>query len=528
VVSLNRETVVSVAERYTAERVLGLATTAEEQPKISLIAGASWLIVAKTLSFAITIALPFLLVRRLTQTEFGYYKQLFQILQTAMNLLPFGMHMSLFYFLPRAKGRDEKGNIILGVLLFYLFTTGIAGGCLILYPGLLQALFHSQPLTNLGRQIGFTLIPYVITSLFEFILVANSETRLSAILIVVVNVTRTLSIIGAALYWGTIGAILSSLSIFLVFQSVWMSTYLFRRFGKFWKHFRWHLLWTQLSYALPLGLAGLLWGLQMDAHNYFVGHYYNAALYAIYATGCFQLPLVGILADSVGAVLIPRMSSLQSTESTAEIVSLTMKAIRGLAAVYAPLFAFMFVTANQFITVLFTTRYLASVPIFRINLLMVLLAIIAVDPIIRAFKTERFWLLKMNIALLALQVGALFVGITRFGLPGAIASVVIVQYTNRMLVVWRVTRLLGVHWEDIRQLKDVGKTLMAATAAGLCIFALLGPIARWGALPSLVICCVVFGAVYVVALFVLKVPTESEISWLWTRTRNLRSSYLAR
>lgn len=503
-----------------------LAATAH--PGGSLMAGASWLLVAKTISFAITIALPLLLVRRLTQTEVGYYKQLFQILQSAVTLLPFGMNMSLFYFIPRAKGRDEKGNIILGVLIFYLFTSGIAGGCLIAYPGLLQQLFHSEPLTNLGRQIGFTLIPYVVTSLLEFILVANSETRLSAITIVIVNIGRTLSIIGAALFWGTIGAILTSLSIFLVFQSAWLFIYLIRRFGRFWKHFQWNSLWTQLSYALPLGGAGLLWGLQMDVHNYFVGHYYDAATFAIYSYGCFQLPLVGILGDSVGTVLIPRISSLQATNSISEIVSLTMKAMRGLASVYAPLFAFMFVTANQFITVLFTKRYLASVPIFRINLLMVLLAIVAVDPIVRAFKAERFWFLRLNVALLVVLVAALFLGITQFGLVWAIACVVVVQYANKMMIVWRVSRLLGVVWKDMGQLKDVGKTLLAAAAAGIIVFVLLRPMAPWGALASLSTCSVVFGAVYLVALLLLKVPTESEIGWLRTWIRNLKSGYFAR
>lgn len=492
---------------------------AENAGRSSLMVGASWLLAAKTLAFVITTALPLLLVRRLTQTEFGYYKQLFLLFQSAMNWLPFGMNMSLFYFLPRAKGRDEKANTIFGVLIFYSVTTSIAGACLILHPAFLQDLFHSQPLTNLGRQIGFTLVPYVITSLFESILVANSETRLSAIVIVGVNIARTLSIIAAALIWGTIGAILSSLSIFLVIQSVWLFSYLHSRFGKFWQHFRWHLLWAQLSYALPLGVAGLVWNLQMDLHNYFVSHYYDAALYAIYSIGCFQLPLVGILGDSVGSVLIPRVSSLQSTGSISEIVSLTMKAMRGLAAVYAPLFAFMFVAANQFIGVLFP-RYLASVPIFRINLLMVLLGIVAVDPIVRAFKTERFWMLKMNITLLVALIGALFLGITRFGLTGAIACVVIIQYTNRMLIVARVSRLLGVRWGDIRQLKDVGKILVAAAAAGLVIFLLLGPMARWGALASLMMCCIVFGAVYLVALVLLKVPAEPEIDWFrtWART----------
>ncbi len=59
---------------------------------------------------------------------------LFLILNTTLNLLPFGMNMSLFYFIPRAKTQHEKGNISINVVIFYLVTTGILGGSLIVDP----------------------------------------------------------------------------------------------------------------------------------------------------------------------------------------------------------------------------------------------------------------------------------------------------------------------------------------------------------------------------------------------------------
>jgi O-antigen/teichoic acid export membrane protein len=299
-----------------------------------------------------------------------------------------------------------------------------------------------------------------------------------------------------------------------------------RSFGKFWKSFRMDSLLSQLSYALPLGLAGLLWALQVDVDNYFVSHYFSAALFAIYSTGCFDVPLVGILGDSVGTVLIPRISSLQATGSISEIVSVVTKAMRGLALVYAPVYVFTSLAATQVITLLFRKEYLASVPIFRINLLMVLLGIVSVDPIIRAFKSERFWVLRMNIVLLAVLCGLLFLGIKQFGLIGAVSSVIIIQYVARALIVWRVSRLLGVHWKDIGRLKDVGKTIVAAAAAGLCVFPLLEPAARWGAFASLAFCGTIFTAIYGLLLVLLKVPTEDEIVWFWARVKELLKTRL--
>jgi O-antigen/teichoic acid export membrane protein len=488
------------------------------KPRTSLVAGASWLLASKIFSFAITSALPLVLTRRLSQTEYGYYKQLFLILTTTLNLLPFGMNMSLFYFIPRAKTQLEKGNISINVVIFYLVTTGILGGSLIVHPALIAHLFHSEPLIKVGWLIGLTIIPYVVSSLLEIVLISNGDTRLAAVSGIAINTGRTLLILVAAFIWGTIDSILWSVLIVAVLQFVWLATYLATRFGHFWITFRWSSVWAQLVYALPLGLAGLLWALQVDIDNYFVNHYFSAAMFAVYANGCFDVPLVGMLSDSVGAVLIPRISALQDNNSMQEIIDITVKAIRGLAFAYAPIFVFVSVAANQVITVLFSEEYLASVPIFRVNLMMVLLAIVAVDPVLRAFKSEYFWLLRMNIALLALLCVALYFGTTRFGLVGAVSCVIIVQYIARSLLVWKITRVLKVRWNDLRPLADVLKTLLVAGLAGLCIAPLLSPIQRWGALASATICGTVYCGIYLLGLYLLKVPSESEIEWFYSKT----------
>ena len=488
--------------------------TPDARPSPSLAVGASWLLASKICAFAITSALPFILVRRLSQTEFGYYKQLFLILQTTLNLLPFGMNMSLFFFIPRAKTQAEKGNIVLCVVIFYLFTTGIAGACFIFNPGLIEQLFHSAPLTLVGRQIGFTIIPYIVCSLLDVILVANGDARLAAISNVIITLGRTLLILGAALIWGTVGSILWGVMIVSVLQCLWMMTYMKTHFGDFWTSFRWRSLRTQLIYALPLGLAGFIWAIQVDVDNYFVSHYFNAAMFAIYAAGCFDVPLVGMLGDSVGSVLIPRISALQAAGSTEEIVRVIVSAMRGLAFVYSPTFFFVFVAATQVIVALFREEYLASVPIFRINLMWVLLAVVAVDPVLRAFKSEHVWMMRMNIVLLVLLVAALFFGTPRYGLVGAVSCVMAVQYLARGLFVWRICRLLKLRWKDLAPLKDVLKTLLAATIAGFCIAPLLIPVQRWGVWTSILVCGLIYCGIYVGLLLLFNVPSKLEIAWV--------------
>jgi O-antigen/teichoic acid export membrane protein len=325
----------------------------------------------------------------------------------------------------------------------------------------------------------------------------------------------------------TTSAILTAYLGYLVIQLSWMAIYLFRTFGAFWEGFRWSTLATELSYGLPLGFAGLLWCLQLDIHNYFVAHYFNAALFAVYSIGCFDLPLINILGDSVGSILIPRISALQAAGSTGEIIFLMVRAMRGLAFAITPLFAFSFVAANQLITVLFRKQYLASVPIFRINLLVVLLGIFTVDPILRAFKAERFWFLKLNAVLFVFQLGSLYFGTTHFGLLGAIGSVVLFQYIVRVLLIWKMARLLKVTPADLRPLLDVAKILAAAACGALCVAALLDPLqswppaGKWGPHVSLFVCGILFCVLYAAGLLLLKAPHEAEVRWVrdWVSRR---------
>src|SRR5262245_62454100 len=96
-----------------------------------------WLASAKAVAFGLGFALPLILVRSLSQTEFGLYKQVFLRLNTAITILPLGFAMSAFYFLPRSA--DGRGRVVLNVALFHLAVGGLAGLALLAYPRLLRS-----------------------------------------------------------------------------------------------------------------------------------------------------------------------------------------------------------------------------------------------------------------------------------------------------------------------------------------------------------------------------------------------------
>jgi len=90
--------------------------------KSSMTALVVWLMFAKSLAFIVSLALPLLLVRKLSQAEFGSYKQAFLVIGTAVAILPFGFGTSAFYFLPREDNPKTKNQIIFfAIFLSFIF-----------------------------------------------------------------------------------------------------------------------------------------------------------------------------------------------------------------------------------------------------------------------------------------------------------------------------------------------------------------------------------------------------------------------
>ena len=226
-----------------------------------------------------------------------------------------------------------------------------------------------------------------------------------------------------------------------------------------------------MVYAVPFGLAGILWMLQTDIHNYFVGYKFTTAEFAIYAYGCFELPLIAMLSESVTSVLIPRMSELQVNNDKDEMIRLTARAMQKLAFFYFPIYVFLLITARTFVITLFTENYLASVPIFMINLTILPFSILITDPMVRAYKElGRFLLGLRDIYSDRAGFDALFRESNYLSLAGMISVAVIALLTEKAIAETIIVRRLGVGRKHLPLLVNVGKTAVISIVAGLATY----------------------------------------------------------
>jgi O-antigen/teichoic acid export membrane protein len=474
----------------------------------SLTLRASWLTFAKMVGFAFSIALPLLIARRMDPEQVGIYKQVFLVVGTALNILPLGFHMSAFYFLPRE--RDKQREVVLNIVLVITAAGLIGCGLLYFFPSILTAIFYQPQVVQYARLTGVTILLWIVGYFLETIPVANEEIRLATVFIIATQASRAIVFVTAAVMFGTVRALIYAAIIHGSLQTAALIWYLQSRFPGFWHSFDWAMLRRQLSYALPLGAASVLFTFQSDLHNYFVSNHFSPAMFAVYSFGILQLPLMGLIWEATNSVLFNKVSLLQHQHESREIVFLTARAARKLAAVYFPVYAVLIVVGPEFIRFLFTSRYDACWPVLAVNLTMLPVNTILLDPICRAHSSERFFLLRLRIGIILTQAVILFFWTMPLGLVGVISVVVVTNILERVITAVHFGRLLGVTRQDWSLLRDLGKLAIACAIAGLPCAALRFLLAGSPPFAILAACGTLFMIVYLVLIHLLRIPTSEE------------------
>lgn len=490
------------------------------------------LMAANFTAMAISFVLPLILTRIMSQAEFGLYKLSFQILLTALGLLNLQMAVSVFYFMAREP--EKKLQVILNLMIFYGLMGALVVLLFLIWPGGVGLISQSADLLMPQMPLlGLAILTWLIATNLESVPIAAGDVRVASALIVAAQFVRSLLMIVAALAFGTLTAILVAAILQATIQIVLMLIYIRRRFGKLWAPFDWRLFKAQVSNSLPFGIGGVVAVLQEDMHNYYVSSHYDAAGFAIYAVGCFQLPLLDVLNNSFSNALNPEVARHQQAGDYKGIYLAWTHVVRSLAFVLIPAFALMFVMREEFITGLFTAQYAPSVSIFAVNLLVILLKISMHYPILRAFDEFKYFRFKLYAVLLPVTFVALQLGWRAAGLVGIAAAVVFVRALDVVVIVRVVMKKLGVGVRDLRSLAPLLRIAAAAAIAAIVtslvrvtllksewLAQFAGDIAsvmkrgltgtESDELLTLACCSVVFGLVYLSAAWILGAVSESE------------------
>ena len=384
------------------------------KPALLIIAG-------RIAGFLAAFITPLVLVRLFDLQTFGTYKQWFLLYFTILIITQLGMAESLLYFLPRAS--EDAGRYVMNSLLF-LSAVGAAAAALLMLNAETIARWMSNPsLAPLIPLLAVYLLLMQASIGLETVMTARGSFRSAAIAYAVTDVTRAVFLIVPVLLVPSLRSLLLGAVAFAVLRFLYTVHYFGRSFGAGFRPDA-ACFTRQLVYALPFALAVVAHVAQDNLHQYAVSGLFDTATFAIYSVGCLQVPLVDLVATTVCNVMMVGMTNAIHEGRERDVIDLWHQTVRKLALVFFPLTALLLIGARDFIVMLFTDAYLASVPVFMIGVTAILFASVPVDGLLRVYAKTRT-LLVMNLARLALIAMLIHWSIVSFGLVGAIAVTVV-------------------------------------------------------------------------------------------------------
>jgi O-antigen/teichoic acid export membrane protein len=504
------------------------ATTTTTKPPPRLAVQAFWLTASKLVAAGLSICLPILLVRLMPQTEYGVLKEALLFVTTAASVAMFGVGMSAFYYMPRHPERG--GQIALNILIYNLVAGWIPFLIVVLYPSLLRGLFRTDALAPLAALLGLLVLLTLSSSLVQQIPTALQDVRSSTLFIVGTQAARAIMLAAAALWFGTVKSIIIAALLNQLMAIALLFWYLEGKFPRFWTQFDWQFFKEQLAYALPYGAFGMIWVIQKDLDNYFVSASLGPRDYAIYSVGWVDVPLLTLAVESVASVMIVRVSTLEKEDRKEDIRYVTAAATNRLAAMQFPLFAMLFVAGHDLIVLLYTRAYEQSANIFLVSIFLLLLGVFLLDPIVRAYKGLRNFLLVVRISIFIALFCVLGPVIRHFGMMGAAVTAVAAQTFERIIIAWGAARAVEAKPRDIRLYADLFKVTAVTVFAGAVAYGVRNLIPSALLIPRIIAVGLSVSAIYLPAMYVFRLPgwelltRERVVSLLRSAIGRLRSA----
>ena len=431
---------------------------------------------ARLVGAVLTIAVPMVLARVLVPASYGTFKQAWLLSQTLALILPFGLTQSLYYFVPREPPRRDR--FVAQALWFHLAIAAAAAIAILAGRSLVARQFGNAELDrNLGWVAAFTAL-FIAGQPLDVAWNATGKFGRAALLRAGFEGARGLGMVGGALATRSVEGIFVGIAVACGLRAALAWAAIARAHGL--RADR-ALFRRQAAYALPFGVAFLLIIPQQQFHQYAVGAAVSAAAFAVYSVGCFQLPIVDVLYTPVSELLqIGLAEADRDGRGARGGLALFHEAVLQLAFVFVPAAGFLLLAAPELIRFLFSARYAAATPIFRLALIQIALSALPLDGVMRARAQNRF-MVVLSAAKLAITIPLVLAGLRALGPIGALAGFVAAESATRVAMLARSAALFESGAAGILPLGALGRqaasTAAAMPPAWIVLRALGGPLA---------------------------------------------------
>jgi O-antigen/teichoic acid export membrane protein len=176
------------------------------------------------------------------------------------------------------------------------------------------------------------------------------------------------------------------------------------------------------------------------------------------------------------------------------------------AAIEFPLFAMLLVGGHDLIVLMYTKTYAQAGNIFMVSILLLPLWALLMDPIVRAYKHLRNFLLGVRLGVFVVLFCVLLPVIHHFGMLGAAITAVGAQYVERIIIFFKAASTIEAKWSDVRLYRDLFRVAGVTIVAGLAAYAVRNLINPDLLIPRILVVGIVTAAIYLPAMYVMRLP----------------------
>lgn len=409
----------------------------DKSKNLTIVKKAGFVSLSRLINLLGLLLITIILARYLSKPEFASYDQFWLIYNTFFPVLSFAFTSSVYFF----GARENAGKYITAMLLFLT----LAGFILTLSLFLLR--FEIAKFLN-NPQFHKEFLKFA-----PFFLFSLPSLMLDAILVLKNEFKRLFTITNFTViaYVGVV-ALTISLEQGISFIFIGFSLISILRFIYTWylirKSFNEKLetmfpyLKEILLYTAPLIVGHISALISRQVDKYIIANNFSSDLYATYAIGAKELPIIPLITSSFASVIFPEISKLHSAGRNSEIVHLVKDVVKSTSLIIIPIFSFLIFFSQEFILILFSKKYLDSTAIFRIYLFFLPVRILVYSSILSALGRQKIYMLVSFLDLvLNLVLGTTLVKV--IGLLGPAIAVVVSTYVEAFIMLFFISKTLG-------------------------------------------------------------------------------------
>lgn len=397
---------------------------------------AALLSIARMANLGLMIISPLVLVRFLTVTDFGRYREFLLYVSLLGTIASFSMSESVLYFIPlhpHSPWRIVRETTVLTaiisfavVVVFVIVDLLVPGGLVgpYLVPVVLYVLLFANVdcwetfwiATNRPMAIFAYTIGRLTARMLVVVCVAVMTTNVSAIIWSLIAL-EALRLLGATIAWQALERSRDEPAVANI-----------RR--------------EQLKFCMPFGLASVLGLLGRNLGNVVITKYLGVVALAQLSIGTYADPIIMVVRNSISSVVLPELVRRLGTQSQDDALRFWHRSVLINCILLFPIAGIIAWYAEPLIVKAFGANYRPAVPVLQWYALVVVRSCFDFSPLLRAInKTRPF----MTVSVVAILVNGLTLAILlpRLGVVGAAIGVVAANVADALYQGFCVIRLYG-------------------------------------------------------------------------------------